>query len=94
MGQGFGYLQVRLLELLRANAKSAQRGGALDTLTLARSIHNREPSRSELVSVRRALATLVRDGYAHRYSGRYSHRHWYAARHVTVRRTRARRGDG
>lgn len=80
MGHGYGDLQWRLLGLLsehaRAGPHAARLDRGLDTLTLAQRVHQREPIRSELVSVRRALATLVRDERVRLYMI-YGRRHYW-----------------
>jgi hypothetical protein len=56
-------MQWALLAVLAKHERTASRPRAgLDTLVLAQRIHGRAPTRSELVSIRRALATLMRDG--------------------------------
>ena len=75
---GHGHLQRQLLALLAEHAPSARSGESLDTLELARLIHGREPTHSELVSIRRALAALLREGAVRRLHGRHGHRHqWW-----------------
>jgi hypothetical protein len=54
-------------------AARTERLAGLDTLTLAQRVHRREPTRAELVSIRRALAVLAHAGEA-RWRGR-QHRH-------------------
>jgi hypothetical protein len=82
MSRGYGELQWRLLKLLseheRAGPHAARTDRGLDTLTLAQRVHEREPTRSELVSVRRALATLKRDGKV-RYFMLYERRHYWVS---------------
>lgn len=67
MSRGYGKIQWRLLAILAAHehspASRADRlGRGLDTPTLALRVHGREPTHSELVSIRRALAALMRAG--------------------------------
>ena len=81
MSRGYGKLQWRLLTILAEHERSpASRAGrigrGLDTPTLARRVHGREPTRSELVSVRRALAALMRNGEV-RIFMRYGHPHYW-----------------
>jgi hypothetical protein len=80
MGQGYGWLQSRLLDLLREHEPQARRGSALDTPALAQRVYGRTPTRSELVSIRRALMTLLQSGMVSRHSGRHKHRHWWYIR--------------
>jgi hypothetical protein len=84
MSHGYGKLQWRLLTILSEHERTASRSErlkGLDTPTLARRVHRREPTRSELVSVRRALAALMRDDEASHLGLRYGHRHhWRATR--------------
>jgi hypothetical protein len=60
MSRGFGELQRRLLVALREHERKHHNG--LATPELARRVHGREPTRSELVSIRRALARLMERG--------------------------------
>ena len=67
MSRGYGKIQWRLLAILAAHERSpasrADRlGRGLDTPTLALRVHGREPTHSETVSIRRALAALMRAG--------------------------------
>ena len=56
MGHGYGDLQRQLLRLLKEHeATKAPPYRGLDTPTLAERVHGRAPTRSELVSIRRAL---------------------------------------
>ena len=81
MSRGYGKIQWRLLAILAAHERSpasrADRlGRGLDTPTLALRIHGREPTHSELVSVRRALAALTRAGEV-RILMTYERRHYW-----------------
>jgi hypothetical protein len=84
LGRGYGDIQLVLLTILRKHERTASRTDrlkGLDTLTLARRVHGREPTRGELVSVLRALATLMRDDAVSNIGTRYGHRHhWRATR--------------
>jgi hypothetical protein len=83
LSRGYGKLQWRLLTLLSAHERKALRSRrqGLDTLTLAQRIHGREPTRSEVVSIRRALTALMRDDAVSHLGLRYGHRHhWRAPR--------------
>ena len=83
MSRGYGRLQVSLLVTLHEHERTASRHdrlSGLDTLELARRLQGhahrkREPTRSKLVSVRRALAALMRDGKVSHIGTRYEHRH-------------------
>jgi hypothetical protein len=83
MGRGYGKLQRRLLTILwdheRTASRTSRRRG-LDTLELARRVHGREPKRSELVSIRRALAALMRDNAVSHLGVRYGRRHHWRRR--------------
>jgi hypothetical protein len=83
LSRGLGDLQWRLLAVLADHERTAARADrlkGLDTLTLAQRIHHgAEPTRSELVSIRRALATLMRDGKVSNLGLRYQHRHRWRA---------------
>ena len=81
LSRGYGKLQWRLLTILAEHERSpASRAGrigrGLDTPTLARRVHGREPTRSELVSVRRAPAALMRNGEVRIFMC-YGHRHYW-----------------
>jgi hypothetical protein len=82
LSRGYGELQWRLLAILSEHERAASRADrakGLDTLALAQRIYGAEPTRSELVSVRRALATLMRDGKISHLGLRYEHRHHWRA---------------
>jgi hypothetical protein len=76
MSRGYGNLQCRLLIVLWESERMvADRIRGLDTPTLAQRVYGREPTRSELVSIRRALATLMRDGAVDNFGRRFDHRY-------------------
>jgi hypothetical protein len=80
VSRGYGKLQWRVLYILSEHehaAAPAVRWAGLDTLTLAQRVLRREPMRSELVSIRRALATLMRDGKVNHLAGRHEHKHYW-----------------
>ena len=56
MSRGYGELQRQLLTILTEHGHTADRWRGLDTVALARAAHGREPTRGEVISVRRALA--------------------------------------
>ena len=90
MGRGWGELQWQLLIVLSEHERTVNLSKGLDTLELARRVHGREPTRSELVSIRRALAALRRDGAVDHLGWRYEHRHhWRYQRHAYKRFTGA-----
>jgi hypothetical protein len=94
VGHGYDKLQWRLLSILSEHERTAPRSerfAGLDTLTLAQRVHSREPTRGELVSVRRALATLMRNGEVSHVGLRYEHRHHWMIR--TVRKMRKGASD-
>jgi hypothetical protein len=61
---------------LTEHGHTADRWRVLDTGALARAAHGREPTRGEVVSVRRALAALMRAGEV-RIHMNYGHRHYW-----------------
>ena len=65
---------MQLLAILTEHGHTADRWRGLDALALARAAHGREPSRGEVVSVRRALAALMRNGKVRIFMS-YGHRH-------------------
>jgi hypothetical protein len=80
VSRGYGKIQWRLLAILAAHERTASRrdrfGSGLDTPTLALRVHGREPTHSEMVSIRRALATLMRAGEV-RIFMTYERRHYW-----------------
>ena len=86
MSRGWGELQWQLLTILSEHERTVNPGKGLDTLELARRVHGR----SELVSIRRALAALRRDGAVDHLGWRYEHRHhWRYQRNAYKRFTGA-----
>ena len=81
VSRGYGKIQWRLLAILAAHerhpASRADRyGRGLDTPTLALRVHGREATYSEMVSIRRALAALMRAGEV-RIVMTYERRHYW-----------------
>ena len=62
VSRGYGELQRQLLTILTEHGDTADRWRGLDTVALARAAHGREPTRGEVVPVRRAQAGLMRNG--------------------------------
>ena len=76
MSRGYGELRRQLLTILTEHGHTADRWRGLDTVALARAAHGREPTRGEVISVRRALAALMRNGEV-RIHMSYGHRHYW-----------------
>jgi hypothetical protein len=86
LSRGYGKLQLQLLTILAEHERSASashidafgntRPVGLDTPTLAQRVHGREPTRGELVSIRRALTALMHAGEV-RLLMSYWHRHYW-----------------
>jgi hypothetical protein len=79
VSRGYGELQRKLLPILTEHGDTADRWRGLDTVALARAAHGRKPTRGEVVSVRRALAALMRNGEV-RIHMSYGHRHYQGGR--------------
>ena len=82
LSRGYGELQRHC-----SHGHTADRFKGLDTLALAQAARGRELTRGELVSVRRALAALMRAGEVSHLGFRYGHRHhWVRAQARRERR--------
>jgi hypothetical protein len=83
VSRGYGKIQWRLLAIMAAHERTASRadrlGRGLDTPTLALRVHGREPTYSEMVSIRRALAALMRAGEVRIFMTYERRRYWVRA---------------